>query len=598
MAAVPEIEKKTFDPVEVSKTVAEIAQKSQKIVADFLKQEQTAHHLSVADAMSMGRMYQEVTARLLQNPLKLAQQQMSFMQNYWSLWQNTTLRMMGMEGSSVVEPNAGDRRFRHEAWDENPLFDFIKQSYLLAADYLHRTVEGVEGMDDRTHKKVDFFTRQFVDALSPTNFLATNPEALRETLDSRGENLLNGLKNMLGDIERGKGSLKISMTDMDAFEVGENVALTPGKVVYQNDLIQLLQYEPTTEKVSTKPVMIVPPWINKFYIMDLRPANSLIKWVVDQGYTVFVLSWINPDEAHAEKAFDNYLTEGTLAALDAIEEATGEHEVLAMGYCLGGTLLASTLAYLAAKGDERIKGATFMTTMIDFAEPGELEIFIDEEQIRSLEKRMNKKGYLAGGTMATTFSSLRANDLIWSYFVNNYLKGQEPFPFDLLYWNSDSTNMPAAMHSFYLRNMYQYNKLKDPGGITLCGEPVDLGKVTVPVYFISTTEDHIAPWTSTYAGTKLFGGPVTFVLGGSGHIAGIINPPAKNKYGYRTNARLAATPDTWLKNSKEHEGSWWIHWDEWAKKQGGAQVKARTPGDGKLKVIEDAPGSYVKMKAE
>ena len=353
----------------------------------------------------------------------------------------------------------GDRRFRDAAWDNNTLFDYIKQSYLLTARWLQNTVREVEGIDARTARKVDFYTRQFVDALAPSNFVMTNPEVLRATIESRGENLLQGLKNLLDDLERGKGRLAIKMTDMNAFRIGENIAVTPGKVVFQNDLIQLIQYTPTTEKVQRRPLLIMPPWINKFYILDLRPNNSFIRWAVEQGHTVFVISWVNPDQHLAAKTFADYMREGPLAALDAIEMATGEREANVIGYCLGGTLLACTLAYMAAKRDSRIKSATFLVTMVDFAEAGELSVFIDEEQLSSLEERMNAKGYLEGRDMATTFNMLRANDLIWSFVVNNYLLGKSPFPFDLLYWNADSTRMPAAMHSFYLRNMYQENLL-------------------------------------------------------------------------------------------------------------------------------------------
>jgi polyhydroxyalkanoate synthase len=453
-----------------------------------------------------------------------------------------------------------------------------------------------KGFDDKTKKKAEFYTRQFIDAMSPSNFALTNPEVVRATIESGGENLINGLKNMLDDLERGKGKLSIRMTDLNAFELGKNVATTPGKVIYQNEMIQLLQYDPSTPDVFKKPLLIFPPWINKFYIMDLRPKNSLIKWAVDQGFTVFLMSWINPDEKMADKAFDDYLKDGPLAALDAIEQATGEHEVNALGYCLGGTLLAVTNAYLAAKGDPRISSGTHLTTMLDFSQPGELEVFIEEEQISSLEKRMEQRGFLDGSEMATTFSMLRANDLIWSFFINNYLLGKDPFPFDLLYWNSDSTRMPARMHSFYLRNMYQHNRLKDPGGITLLDTPIDLTKVKVPTYFLSAIEDHISPWKSNYAGTLLFNGPVKFVLSGSGHIAGPINPPAANKYFFWTNPKQVADPDEWLKDAKQTEGSWWPDWCKWLSKNSGEKIPARVPGTGKLPVIEDAPGSYVKMR--
>jgi polyhydroxyalkanoate synthase len=473
----------------------------------------------------------------------------------------------------------------------------VKQSYLLSSRFLLDASSDKDGVPDKGAAEIDFYTRQFVDAMAPTNFVATNPEVLRATIDSRGENLLRGLKHMLEDLERGKGRLAIKMTDYDAFEVGRNVGTTPGKVVFQNDLIQLLQYEPTTEQVHKRPLMIVPPWINKFYILDLQPKNSLIKFCVDQGFTTYVVSWVNPDEKLAHKTFEDYMLEGPLAALDAIENATGEREITAIGYCLGGTLMASTLAYMATKKDTRIKAVTFFTTMMDFKDPGELGVFIDEEQLAQIEQSMTKRGYLEGSEMATTFNMLRANDLIWSFVVNNYLLGKEPFPFDLLYWNSDSTRMPAAMHSFYLRKCYHENKLKDPAGVTLGGVPIDLRKINVPAYWVSTREDHIAPWKSTYAATQLLGGPKRFVLAGSGHIAGVVNPPAANKYGYWTNDQLPADPEAFLADAKQHPGSWWTDWAAWNASHAGDKVPARKPGAGKLPALEEAPGSYVKRKA-
>ena len=589
------------DPLQLSRALAEIAGRSQKIVADWLDRQtnggpNAGKAPGPVDPMNVGRAFFEMTSKLMANPAKLIQAQMSLWQDYMKLWQSTTTRFLSGEGEKVAHADPADRRFKDPAWDENALFDYIKQSYLLSARWLQQTVSEVEGLDDKTAQKVDFYTRQFVDAMAPSNFLLTNPEVLRATAESGGENLVNGLKNLLGDLERGKGKLSISMTDASKFELGKNVAVTPGKVVFQNALMQLIQYEPTTPKVSKRPLLIIPPWINKFYILDLREKNSFVKWATDQGQTVFIVSWVNPDADLARKSFEDYMLEGTLAAFDAIEQATGEREINAIGYCLGGTLLSCTLAYMQAKKDDRVKSATFFVTLTDFAEPGELGVFIDEEQLQFLEGKMNERGYLEGSEMATTFNMLRANDLIWSFVVNNYLLGKDPFPFDLLYWNSDSTRMPAAMHSFYLRNMYQKNLLAQPGGITLAGVPIDLGRIKTPSFFISTREDHIAPWKATYAATQRFGGPVRFVLAGSGHIAGIVNPPP-GKYPYWTNDKNPPTPDAWLAGAEQHEGSWWPEWNAWVKKHAGGQVNARKPGDGKLKVIEAAPGSYVQVKA-
>jgi polyhydroxyalkanoate synthase len=590
-------EGKIPDPVELSRTMAGIAERSQRLVAEFLRGE-ACNGLGMADPLNIGSAFLEMTARMMADPAKLLQSQLNLWQAHMDLWQSATRRMLGEDTTPAATPAADDRRFKDAAWQENQLFDFIKQSYLLTARWMQQTVRNVDGLDDKTSKKVDFYTRQFVDAMAPSNFVLTNPEVLRTTVESGGENLLKGLEHLLEDLERGKGKLHIKMTDLEAFRIGENIALTPGKVIYQNDLMQLLQYTPTTPKTYRRPLLIMPPWINKYYILDLREKNSFIRWAVAQGFTVFVISWVNPDEKLAAKTFEDYMLEGPLAALDAIEKATGEPDANVIGYCLGGTLLAATLAYMAAKNDKRVASATFFTTLVDFKEPGELGVFIDEEQLAALEARMSEKGYLEGSAMANTFNMLRANDLIWSFVVNNYLLGKDPFPFDLLYWNSDSTRMPAAMHSFYLRRMYQENKLVAPGGITLKGVPLDLRRVKTPTYILSTREDHIAPWVATYAATQLYKGPVRFVLAASGHVAGVVNPPDANKYGYWTNDELPADAPAWLAGAKQNPGSWWVDWAAWAAKHSGPKVPARKPGDGKLKPIEDAPGSYVKERIQ
>ena len=584
------------DPSVIGRSMADIAERSQRIVSEWLKRQTGEGENPSAEPMNIAGAFLEMTAQLIANPARLVEAQLGFWQDYMTLWQNTARRMMGMEAGTVIDAPASDRRFKDAAWKESEVFDFIKQSYLLSARFVQDVVKQVDGLDPKTAQKVDFYARQFVDAMSPSNFLLTNPEVLRKTAETGGENLLKGLNNLLADLERGKGRLRIKMTDMDAFKLGENIGVSPGKVVFQNDLMQLVQYAPATETVLKRPLLIAPPWINKFYILDLRPRNSFIRWAVSQGHTVFVISWVNPDEKLAEKGFEDYMAEGYLAALDAIEQATGEREVNAIGYCLGGTLLASTLAWMAAKGDERIRSATFFVTMMDFQEAGELGVFIDEEQLRALEEKMNKHGYLEGSEMANTFNMLRANDLIWSFVVNNYLLGNDPFPFDLLYWNADSTRMPARMHSFYLRKMYQQNLLAAPNGITLAGVPIDLRRIKTPAYFLSTREDHIAPWKSTYRGTQLLSGPKRFVLAASGHIAGEVNPPEGGKYSHWINQDLPADPEAWFKGATEIAGSWWPDWHRWVSAQAKAHVPARVPGDGKLKPIEDAPGSYVRVR--
>jgi len=582
------------DPAVVGRSMADIAERSQRIVSEWLKRQNQQEQ--DIDPLNVGSAFLEMTARLMANPAQMMKAQIGFWQDYMTLWQNTARRMMGIDTEPVIDAPATDRRFKDDAWKDSEVFDFIKQSYLLSARYVQDVVTHVDGLDKKTAQKVDFYARQFCDAMSPSNFLLTNPEVLRRTAETGGENLLKGLNNLLSDLENGKGKLRIKMTDMEAFKLGENIGVSPGKVVYQNELMQLIQYSPATETVLKRPLLIGPPWINKFYILDLRPRNSLVRWAVSQGHTVFVISWVNPDEQLAEKGFEDYMHQGYLAALDAIEKATGEREVNAIGYCLGGTLLASTLAYMAAKKDDRIKSATFFVALTDFEEAGELGVFIDEEQLTSLEDKMNKRGFLEGSEMATTFNMLRANDLIWSFVVNNYLLGNDPFPFDLLYWNADSTRMPARMHSFYLRKMYQENLLSKPGGITLSGVPIDLRKIKTPAYFLSTREDHIAPWKSTYKGTQLLGGSKRFVLAASGHIAGVVNPPEGGKYSHWINEALPPDPDDWFKGATEIAGSWWPDWHRWVSAQANERVPARVPGDGKLTPIEDAPGSYVRVR--
>ncbi|MCC7260537.1 MAG: class I poly(R)-hydroxyalkanoic acid synthase, partial [Alphaproteobacteria bacterium] len=543
--------------------------------------------ISAAPPPSVGNAFMEFYAQLFSDPSRLLKSQADLWQNYMNLWQDAAQQFMGQAPESAP---SSDRRFRDDAWAQNPLFHFIQQAYLLTSQSIMQSVQEVEGLDPQIAKKVDFYTKQFVDAMSPSNFAATNPQVMKATLESNGENLVRGMKNFLTDLRRGHGKLAISMTDYKAFHPGENIAATPGKVVFRNELMELIQYAPTTKEVHQRPLLIIPAWINKFYILDLSPENSMAKYMVDKGYTVFVVSWVNPDEHHRDVTFDEYMTKGALAALDAIEQATGEREVLAAGYCLGGTLLAITMAWMAAKGDDRIKAATFLTTMIDFAEPGQLGVFIDDEQVTALEERMQARGYLDASEMSTTFNMLRANELIWSFVVNNYLLGKDPFPFDLLYWNSDNTRLPCKMHSFYLRKMYIENRLKDPGGITIGGVKIDLSKIKTPAYILSTREDHIAPWQSTYKTRALLGGPSRFVLAGSGHVAGVVNPPAKKKYSYWVNdAAKAESPDRWLESAAETPGSWWPDWEKWSGKFTGKKVPARIPGKGKLKAHEDAP---------
>ena len=587
--------KKVMDPIQLSLSLGEIAVRSHRLMVDFLTRRPELSGLG--DPAGIGQAFLQLTAKIIADPMSIAQAQLELWADHMTLWRRTTERLFDPTGKSDRRPVATDRRFQHSAWTENILFDYIKQSYLISAEAILSAVSRVNGLNPKTAHKVDFYTRQFVDAMSPSNFLATNPEVLQTTIETGGENLLRGLTNLLDDLERGRGQLAVTMTDLKAFRLGESVAATPGKVIFQNELMQLIQYAPSTPEVKRRPLVIVPPWINKFYVLDLRPKNSFIKWAVDQGHTVFVISWVNPDRRLAHKRFEDYMLEGPLAALTAIEAAAGEREVNAIGYCLGGTLLAATLAYLAAQNDDRIRSATYLGTLVDFTDVGDMAVFIDEEQLAVLEKRMRRRGYLEGRDMALAFNMLRANDLIWSFVISNYLLGKQPIPFDLLYWNADSTRMPATMHSFYLRNMYHENRLAIPGGISLAGVPIDLRRIETPTFILSTREDHIAPWQSTYAATRLYQGPIKFVLADSGHIAGMVSPPG-SKYGHWQNTNLPKTPAEWFETASLVKSSWWPTWEEWISGHSGGSVKAREPGGGLSQPIEDAPGSYVRARAD
>ena len=547
------------------------------------------------EASDMVRTLGRVAERWVNDPAKIIEAQASLTGDVMSLWQMAMKRAAGEPADPVAKPDPRDGRFKDPDWSDQPVFDFIKQAYLIGSRWAETMVEHADGLDAHTKDKARFYIKQIAGALSPTNFIATNPELLRETLQQNGENLVRGLKMFAEDVEAGGGELKIRQSDPSRFEVGVNIATTPGKVIFRNDVMELIQYAPATPQVLKRPLLIVPPWINKFYILDLNPEKSFIRWCVEQGLTVFCISWVNPDARHAAKDFESYMREGVFAALGAIEQATGEKKVTAIGYCVGGTLLAVTLAYMAATRDKRIDSATFFTTQVDFSQAGELSVFVDEDQIKAIEEQMARTGYLDGARMAGAFNMLRPNDLIWSYAVNNYLKGKAPTPFDLLYWNSDSTRMPAANHSFYLRNCYLDNKLSK-GEMVVGGERLDLGKVTVPIYNLATREDHIAPSASVFIGSQQFGGPVEHVVAGSGHIAGVVNPPAKVKYQYWTNGPAEGSLESWMASATEHPGSWWPHWFDWVRRQAPRKVKAREPGGGKLEPLADAPGTYVKVR--
>jgi polyhydroxyalkanoate synthase len=537
----------------------------------------------------------DVMGRLAAQPDRLVRAQADLFQRYLELWQSAARKAAGEDVDPVVTPAKGDKRFLDPDWSENPVFDVIKQSYLLTSNWLNALVSEVDEVDPMAKRRVEFFMKMLTDAFSPSNFLASNPAALRAAMESRGESLLKGMENFAEDISRGGGQLAISQTDYDMFKIGENVATAPGKVIFQNEIIQLLQFDPTTAEVYDIPLVIFPPWINKFYILDLRPENSMIRWLCDQGITVFVASWVNPDQTLATKTFDDYMRQGIYEGTAAAMKQANVETVNTVGYCIGGTLLSSTLAHMAATGDKRIGSATFFAAQQDFAEAGDLLIFTNEDWLKDLEQKMDAEGgVLRGQSMADTFNMLRSNDLIWSFFVNNYLMGKEPKPFDLLFWNSDQTRMPKTLHLFYLRKFYMENALAK-GELTLDNVKLDLAKVKTPIYVQSSKEDHIAPARSVYRGAKLFGGPVTFTLAGSGHIAGVINAPVAKKYQHWTNSDLPASVEQWMDGASETPGSWWPHWAEWLKAKSGKLVPARDPAKGPLPPLEDAPGSYVKV---
>lgn len=557
--------------------------------------ESSEESLSAAPYKNMPKIWSEILSKVMQDPEGLYDKQIQLYGDYMKIWQNAWNRYIGGQEQPLFCADPKDKRFRDTTWNEDLTFDVIKQSYLLTNQWLQNLIHGIPGLDKKTASKFDFYTRQFIDAVSPSNFAFTNPEVIRETIRTKGENLVKGLSNLQHDLEKSRQFLNIQTSDTNAFRPGENIACTPGKVIFRNDLMELIQYTPAQAEAHQLPLLIIPAWINKYYILDLSPHNSLVKWMLNQGFTVFMISWVNPDARLAHKTFDNYMMEGPLAALDAIEKATGQREVTAMGYCLGGTLLACTLAYMKAKNDTRIKAATFLTTMVDFSDVGDMAVFIDEEQVNVLDRQMQETGYMDGSEIAGIFSLIRANDLIWSFVVNNYLLGRAPMPFDILYWNSDATRLPADTHSFYLRNMYLNNSLREPGGITLAKTLIDVTRIDIPTYILATVEDHIAPWQTCFESTGLFHGKNTFVLAGSGHVAGVINPPEKEKYGFYTNNKKSADAKDWLAKAEYTPGSWWPNWSQWNAQFSPARVPAPHPAKAAL---GEAPGEYIRVRSK
>jgi polyhydroxyalkanoate synthase len=586
------------DNARMAQQFAEFSEQTQRIFQSFMQRQAEGDVPPGFDPAAVSRAFWDWNDKLMRDPTALSQANAEYWRRMSLLYEASNKRAKGEEAAPVATPEKGDRRFKHAAWDEDVVFDHMKQAYLIYADYAQSLANQPGDLDPHHQHMVDFYTRRAIEAISPSNFAHSNPEVIERAKETGGQSLIDGFSNLLRDLERGKGRLKITMTDPDAFEVGVNLATTEGSVIFENELMQLIQYAPTTEAVQERPLLIVPPWINKYYALDLTPDKSMVKWLVDQGHTVFLISWVNPGRELADKGFDDYMFEGPLAAIGVIREVTGARDVNVAGYCIGGTLVATMLAYLAAKGEHPVHSATLMACMTDFSDPGDVGVFIDDAQIETLRRAIEARGFHSGEQeMSGVFSLMRANDLIWSHVINNYLLAKETLPFDMVYWFQDATRLPAKMIHWYLDTYYNKNLLREPGGVVIGGAPLDLRKVETPIYFMSADEDHICPWASTYDGAQLFGGEKVFVLGGSGHNAGVVNPPNKVKYGYRTNDDLSLDADAWHAGSTKNEGSWWPHWNDWLiRRNGGDTVPPRLPGGETRKVIEAAPGRYVKAR--
>ncbi len=581
----------------VLRTVNRNLDRAEEQMEKWLGQTGLVSDTTLSTLSEMSTAYRNLWESALLNPLRFVEAESQLLRQHVALGVYGAARACGQQPDPVATAEPDDRRFAAEEWRRWLPYDYLHQAYLLNAQALLDWVEQMPGIPGANHDQMRFYVRQVVSALSPSNFLASNPEALRITVEQRGQNLLEGGRQLLTDISRNPGLFNVAMADVSAFRIGENIATTPGQVVYQNELMQLIQYSPSTPSVYQRPLLVVPPWINKFYILDLTPQNSLIRWMVEQGLTVFVISWVNPGPELRDKGFEDYMLEGPLQAMQVIQAITGEEQLNALGYCIGGTLLGSTLAWLAKKGRQPVASATYLTTLLDFSDPGGIGVFINEHSLSGIERMLQRQGYLDGRAMAFTFNLLRENELFWSFWINNYLKGKPPAAFDLLYWNTDGTNLPARMHAYYLRQMYLENRLVQADALTLAGESIDLAQIEVPSFFLSTQQDHIAKWKTTYRGARVHGGERTFVLAGSGHIAGVVNPPAKGKYGYWCNAQLPEDAEQWLAGAERHPGSWWPHWLQWLTQYAGEQVPPREPGSADYPPLQAAPGSYVRVRA-
>lgn len=607
------LERQNKDPQTIAKEIFDI---SQSLINIYKTEPLYQYPIDFLQFSHFCEIYYKMLADLAHDPLKSIKLQEDFfreftglyfssMNHFWSTFNkndNTNTKNnakandnINSEISTHLTIPKDDKRFANPLWDENPYFNLLKQSYYLMTDHSLRWLNSFSSIDRKTRLQLHFYVKNFLDYLCPANFISANPEVMQKILETGSENLLNGFKNFLQDLVQNKGRLNISKTNLKNFKVGENLAITAGKIIYQNDLMQLIQYLPTTAEVAQTPILFIPPWINKYYVLDLSPENSMVRWLVDQGFTVYMISWVNPNSRLSGKEFSDYMLEGPIQALDVITETAQCPSVHMVGYCIGGTLLGCTLAYMAKTGDKRAKSSTYFMSLLDFSNPGELGVFIDKPQLDVLDKIMSEKGYLDGRLLDTTFNMLRPNDLVWPYFINHYLLGKPLKPFDLLYWNADSTNLPYRMYSFYLRNMYLHNRLRKPNKISLAGVPIDLSEITLPSFFLASKTDHITLWKSVYAGIKLVSGDVDFVLTESGHVRGVINPPQLKKYSYFVNQHYQQKkPTEWLQGATEHQGSWWPYWKEWLESHDdGAKVPAKDPVKDQIPIIEDAPGSYV-----
>lgn len=591
------------EPAAVAKGLLELGENFQRVAMmcanDSGCLQQKVKHPSFINPWTIGKAFLEASQKLSQNPSSALEATRSYYQDYFELCQTTyrqlTQTQNVQEEKPVIDATKGDRRFKDEAWDDNPTFSFVKQSYLLWDRWVKSISTNIDGLDPKTAHKVEFYSRQFANTLSPSNYLWANPQALKRTLETNGLNLLQGISNFLKDLEKGQGNLKISMVEKEAFTVGKNIATSPGKVVFQNELVQVIQYSPTTKQVYEVPILLVPPCINKFYVFDLREENSFVRWLLSKGFSVFIVSWVNPKNEHlSHKTFEDYVIDGIGASVDAVSKITKQPQINALGFCIGGNFLATYAGYCAHKKKSPLKSTTYLATLFDFSNAGDLQVFIDEEQLTQMEKAIKSRGFFDGDILARTFNLLRSNDLIWSFVINNYLMGKDPMAFDLLYWNSDSTNLPAAMYLYYIRKMFLENLLLKPGGLTVQGKKIDLSKVKVPTFILNTREDHIAPWRAGYAGAKTFSGPTRFVLGGSGHVAGIFNHPKNKKYSFWTGDVKGKEADRWVDTASQKVGSWWDEWCGWLTESSGKKIPARMPGSKDYPPLEDAPGSYVK----